>query len=128
MLTVYSKSQVSENKICFTQDEVDYFVNQDIKAKFLIIDTTLKNIKYRQCDSINKVNEQIIISLKSNELDLKSILVENKNVVENYKVELLECKNSNNSKNKWNKIYKKIIIGSISIIIIESCLIYLFAK
>lgn len=128
MLIVCLKAQVSGNKICLTQSEIDYFVNQDLTAKSLIIDTTLKGIKIKRCDSICDLNQKNIAELKANEWDLKTALKDKGMIIENYKVNLSKCREDYNNKDKWNKIYKKIIIGSFSIIIVEAGLIYLFTR
>lgn len=128
MLIVCSKAQVSGNKICLTQSEIDYFVNQDLTAKSLVVDSTLKGIKIRRCDSINNEIEKNNIDLKANEWDLKIALKDKGMIIENYKVNLSKCREDYNNKDKLNKIYKKIIIGSFSIIIVEAGLIYLFTR
>ena len=128
MLTVCLKSQVSGNKICLTQQELDYFVNQDLNAKYLVVDTTLKGIKYRQCDSINSVNDKKIAYFRANEIDLKEISKKKDIIIANNKMDIIKLNDKCDKQVRINKRLKNGLIISGSIIVLQSSLIYLFVK
>lgn len=128
MLTVCSKAQVLENKICLSESEIDYFINQDLTAKSLIIDTTLMGIKIQKSDSAFKLSQKNENDLKSNEKDLKQVLKNMKTICSEYKSSLVKCNEKNEKKTKWNKIYKKTIVIMTVFIVAEATVIYLMVK
>lgn len=128
MLTVCSKAQVLENKICLSNAEIDYFINQDLTAKSLVIDTTLMSIKIQKLDSALSLSQKNENDLKSNEKDLKQGLKNMKTICSEYKSSLVECNEKNEKKNKWNKIYKKTIVVMTIFIVVEATVIYLLVK
>ena len=128
MWTVCLKSQVSGNKICFTPSEVDYFINQDLIAKSLIIDTTLMGLKNRQCDSINDISEKSIAYFRANEIDLKSLSRKKDIVIANYKMDIIKLNDKYDKQVKISKRLKNGLIVSVSAIILETGLIYLITK
>ncbi len=119
--TVCLKSQTLENKICLTSSEIDYFLEQFVIARSLETDTFLLNVTIKRKDSLNRELKSNVLDLKSNEKDLKLSLKNQKSLYDN------KCLDYDR-KLKWNIIYKKIIIVSISAIIIESGFIYLILR
>lgn len=128
MLTVCSEAQVLDTKICLLPSEIDYFISQDLTAKALIIDTTLMSVKIKRADSINVEIKSEVNDLKQNEIDLKLSLSKQKLVSDSYQKSYFDKCEKYDKKVKWNKIYKKIIIGGIALELAEVGLFYLLIK
>lgn len=121
-------AQVLENNICLTPNEIDYFLNQDLLAKNLLINDSLQELKINKQDSINKLLLSNQSELINNEKDLKTSLSNQKFTSDYYKYGFLQMKELYYKKEKWNKIWKKTILVTVVVIIVESSLIYLKIK
>jgi len=119
---------VLENNICLTPNEIDYFLNQDLLAKNLLINDSLQELKINKQDSINKLLLSNQSELINNEKDLKTSLSNQKFTSDYYKYGFLQMKELYYKKEKWNKIWKKTILVTVVVIIVESSLIYLKIK
>jgi hypothetical protein len=106
MLTACYGQSGSENKICLTIPEMDYFIYQDLSQKALVKDTAEYKIQLRS------KNNQIAL-LKANEYDLKESVRVQKMLADNYKSAAVQFQDKYSKAQDKAKFRGKVLIGSL---------------
>lgn len=97
-----------EDRICLFPEEMDYFLRQDARAKYLSKDSA------EYVGIIGEQNQQIQL-LQANQNDLKSMVGNSNMIAENYKKDLLDVRGKLSTSEGRLKRRTGILIGSITV-------------
>lgn len=113
---IQSFGQITLNDAAFK-----FYGDAVIDVRTLKADTSLLHLKINQKDSLLAIRVEQIE-------EQKYLNTTQKLISKNYKSDLKDCGDKIESKIKWNKIYKKVILTTVSVMILEGLLIYTLVK